>query len=193
MWKRAIWFLMAAVIARPADDPRPSDREAIRADIDGIYRAFIDKDIVKIRATHDENWHGFLDGSWQMIRGIDEYMKYVGPMKGPYGISRYKIRDFDILFHGDAAFVTFVTDVDIQTPTGPWHSVQRLADFYVKKNGKWLQAGSNTSTSPEAIAEQMQQPQAIAGDLRKSLLAAREAVTSMSWRRMASAPHFRGV
>ena len=27
----------------------------------------------------DDNWHGFLEGLRQMIRGIGEYMNYVGP------------------------------------------------------------------------------------------------------------------
>ena len=75
-----------------------------------------------------------------------------------------------------AAFVTFVTDVDLNLPTGTAHSVQRLADFYVKKKGKWIQAGSNTSISPEAIDDQMQQPRPLTGGFRKSLLEAREAV-----------------
>jgi ketosteroid isomerase-like protein len=180
MLKRLACLLIAAAgtgwYAAAADDNRAADRAAIRADIDGIYRAFINKDLAKIRATHDDNWHGFLEGSHQMIRGIGEYMNYVGPMTAPYGLTGYRIRDFDIVFHGDAAFVTFVTDIDLKLPAGTTHSVQRLADFYVKKNGKWIQAGSNTSISPEAIAEQMQQPQPISDGFRKSLLVAREAV-----------------
>jgi len=168
--------LAIACCAAVAQEDHAADRAAIRADIDSIYRAFIGHDLAKIRATHADNWHGFLEGSRQMIRGIDEYMKYVGPMSSPYGMSSYKIRDFDIVFAGDAAFVTFVTDVEIKLPEGTRRSVQRLADFYVKKNGKWLQTGSNTSISPEAIAEQMQQPQPISADLRKSLLDARDAV-----------------
>jgi len=176
MLKRLACFLIAAAFAGAADDNRDADREAIRADIDGIYRAFINKDLARIRATHDENWHGFLEGSRQMIRGIGEYMSYIGPMNGPYGMSGYKIRDFDIVFHGDAAFVTFITDVELKLPMGTGHSVQRLADFYVKKDGKWMQAGSNTSISPEAIADQMQQPQPLSDALRQSLLTAREAV-----------------
>src|SRR5437899_7354137 len=107
-----------------AADDRAEDRAAIRADIDGIYRAFINKDLVKIRATHDENWHGFLEGTRDIIRGIDDYMKRVGPLQGPYGMSDYKIRDFDIVFAGDAAFVTFVTDVEIKLPDGLRHTVQ---------------------------------------------------------------------
>jgi ketosteroid isomerase-like protein len=176
MLNRLVWFLLASTLAGVADDNRDGDRAAIRADIDGIYRAFINKDLATIRATHDDNWHGFLEGSRQMIRNIDEYMKYVGPMNGPYGMTAYKIRDFDIVFNGDAAFVTFVTDIDLKLPTGSGRSVQRLADFYIKKNGKWTQAGSNTSISPEAIAEQLQQPQPISDSFKQSLLAAREAV-----------------
>ena len=166
--------LSGAFVCAGAD--REEDRAAIRADIDGIYRAFIDKDGAKIRATHADNWHGFLEGSRQMIRGIGEYMNYVGTPKGPYGMSDYKIRDFDIVFAGDAAFVTFVTDVEIKVPEGTRHTVQRLADFYVKTNGKWLQNGSNTSISPEAIADQMQMPQPMSDQTRESLLKAREAV-----------------
>jgi ketosteroid isomerase-like protein len=159
-----------------AAEDRLADREAIRADIGGIYQAFIHKDRAKVRATHDENWHGFLEGSREMIRGIGQYMDYVGPMNGSYGMSSYHIRDFDILFQGDAAFVTFLTDVDIDTPAGTRHSVQRLADFYVKKNGKWMQSGSNTSISPEAIADRIEQPQSLSESMKKTLLEAREAV-----------------
>ena len=176
MLKRLTCVLAAAAMCYAADDNRAADREAIRADIDGIYRAFINKDLAKIRATHDENWHGFLEGSRQMIHNIGEYMSYVGPMTGPYGMSAYKIRDFDIVFEGNAAFVTFVTDVELKLPMGTGHTVQRLADFYVKKNGKWMQTGSNTSISPEAIADQMQQPQPLSEAAKKSLLENRDAV-----------------
>src|SRR5947209_8016936 len=176
MRKRLVCLLIAAAGAYGAGDDRAADREAIRADIDGIYQAFIHKDVAKVRATHAENWHGFVEGQRHMIRGIDEYMKYVGTLSSPYGMSAYKIRDFDMVFAGDAAFVTFVTDIEIKLPEGTRHSVQRLADFYVKTIGKWVQTGSNTSISPEATADQMQQPQVLSEGDRKSLLSAREAV-----------------
>jgi len=169
-----IWVLLVGT-AFGADD-RAADREAIRADIDRIYRAFIAKDRATVQATHSADWHGFLEGSRSMIRGIDQYMNYVGPMTSPYGMSDYKIRDFDILFQGDAAFVTFVTDIEVKLPDGKLHRVQRLADFYVKRDGKWTQAGSNTSISPESVADEMQQPQTLSADARESLLKAREAV-----------------
>jgi len=173
---RVCVILFAGVPLVWAADDRAADRAAIRADIDGIYQAFIHKDRAKVQATHDENWHGFLEGSWEMIRGIDQYMNYVGPMKSHYGMTGYKIRDFDMVFAGDAAFVTFITDIDLNLPNGPAHSVQRLADFYVKKNGKWMQTGSNTSISPEAIANQMEQPHSLSEPAKQELLEVREAV-----------------
>jgi len=174
MFKRLLCVAVVVTAAWAADD-RAEDRAAIRADIDSIYRAYINKDVAKIRATHDENWRGFLEGSRDIIRGLDDYMKRVGT-PGPYGMSDYKIRDFDIIFAGDAAFVTFITDVEITVPDGKRHTVQRLADFYVKKNGKWMQTGSNTSISPEAIAEQVSMPQPVGESAKQSLLKAREAV-----------------
>jgi ketosteroid isomerase-like protein len=176
----SVRVLVFSAVANPAEGSgtdRTADREAIRADIDRIYRAYIGKDIEKVRATHAPGWIGFLEGSREIIRGIDDYMRRVEPgLRSPYGMTAYRIRDFDIAFSGDAAFVTFITDVDIKTPSGPIHSVQRLADFYVKQNGKWVQSGSNTSTSPETIADQLSRPQQLSADERKRLLDAREAV-----------------
>ena len=43
-------------------DDRAADREAIRAHIDSIFQAFINKDPAKLRATHAENWLGYLEG-----------------------------------------------------------------------------------------------------------------------------------
>ena len=58
---------------------RASDRAAIRAHIESIFQAFINKDGDKLRATHSEDWRGFLEGSAVAIRGIEEYMRAVAP------------------------------------------------------------------------------------------------------------------
>jgi ketosteroid isomerase-like protein len=176
--KRVCVFLLAAgmLLSAPADD-RAADREAVRAHIDSIFRAFINKDRAALRATHDEHWLGFLEGSREIIRGIDGYMDWSTPdPKSPYGMSGYKIRNMDMVFAGDAAFVTFVADVDAKTPSGPYHRVLRIADFYAKKNGHWIQAGSDTELHPESVAEQMHNPRSLAQQEKKSLLEAREAV-----------------
>ncbi len=68
-------------------DDRAADRGAIRAHIDSIFQAFIKKDAAALRATHAQNWLGYLEGSRTMIRGLDGYMDnvYVDP-KSPYGM-----------------------------------------------------------------------------------------------------------
>src|SRR5215831_8272509 len=112
MLKRTLCFLLA-VAAFAADDDRAADRAAIRAHIDRIFQAFIHKDRDELRATHAANWLGYLEGSRKMIRGVDEYMAATGNFdpSSPYGMSGYKMREFDMIFQGnDAAFVTFVAD-----------------------------------------------------------------------------------
>src|SRR5262249_15460678 len=115
---------------------RPADREAIRGHIERIFRAFLNRDSAQLRATHAENWLGYLEGSRNMIRGIEGYMNWSGYFdpKGEYGMTGYKIREFDMMFQGDAAFVAFVADVDSKTPAGPMHRVLRITDFYTKQN-----------------------------------------------------------
>jgi ketosteroid isomerase-like protein len=169
--------LVSLAAAPPPDDDRAADRQAIRAHIDRIYQAFIHKDLAELRATHDENWRGFLDESHSIIRGIDGYMKTVsGIEKSPYGMTSYKIRDMDFVFHGDSAFVAFISDDEGNGPTGKLHEVLRLGDYYIKKDGNWIQAGSNTSNHPESIDEQLEMPQSLSEPTRKKLLAARESV-----------------
>ncbi len=96
--KRVCVFLLTAGMlpgmlpAAPADD-RATDREAVRAHIESIFRAFVNKDRAALRATHDEHWLGFLEGSREIIRGIDGYMDWSTPdPSSPYGMSGYKIR-----------------------------------------------------------------------------------------------------
>src|SRR5213080_5156101 len=88
--------------AMNAQDDRSADREAIRAHIDSIFQAFIKKDAAALRATHAENWLGYLEGylgGSPMIRGLDGYMDWnqVDP-KSPYGMKSYKMREFDMIF-----------------------------------------------------------------------------------------------
>ena len=101
-------------------DDRKADRDAIRAHIDSIFQAFIKKDAAMLRATHAKNWLGYLEGSRTMISGVDGYMDWnqVDPAS-PYGMKSYTMREFDMIFKGDAAFVCFVADVESNTPNGP--------------------------------------------------------------------------
>jgi ketosteroid isomerase-like protein len=167
----------SAVNSQSIQDDRADDREAIRAHIDSIFQAFIKKDAAALRATHAENWLGYLEGSREMIKGIDGYMDWnsVDP-KNPYGMKSYKMREFDMIFKGDAAFVCFVAEVEANTPNGPYHRVLRISDFYTKQNGKWIQNGSDTALHPETVEQQLQSLRPLPDQMKKRLLEAREAV-----------------
>src|SRR6476659_906416 len=138
-------LLLANVPARAQDD-RAADRAAIKAHIESIFQAFINKDNAALRATHAENWLGYLGEGREMIKGIGDYMQWnEQDPKQPYGMKSYKFREFDMIFKGDAAFVCFTADVDSKTPTGPLHRALRICDFYTKNDGKWIQSGSDTA------------------------------------------------
>jgi ketosteroid isomerase-like protein len=158
-------------------DDRAVDREAIRAHIDSIFQAFIKKDVAALRATHAENWLGYLEGSRTMIKGVDGYMDWnqVDP-KSPYGMKSYKMREFDMIFKGNAAFVCFVADVESNWPGAPLHRALRISDFYTKTNGKWIQNGSDTALHQESLEEQLAAPRPLGDQMKKRLLDAREAV-----------------
>jgi ketosteroid isomerase-like protein len=164
----------AAVIIQ---EDRAADREAIRAHIDSIFQAFIKKDMAALRATHADNWLGYLEGSTTMIKGRDGYMDWnqLDPT-GKYGMKSYKTREFDMIFKGDAAFVCFVADVESLTPNGPMHRALRISDFYTKQNGAWIQNGSDTALHPESQEEQVAAPRSLGEPMKKRLLDAREAV-----------------
>ena len=171
-------LLFATITSRASiQDDRAADREAIRAHIDSIFQAFIKKDAVALRATHAQNWLGYLEGSRTMIKGVDGYMEWndVDP-KSPYGMKSYKMREFDMIFKGDAAFVCFVADVESVTPNGPFHRALRISDFYTKTNGQWIQNGSDTALHQESLEEQLAAPRPIGDQMKKRLLDAREAV-----------------
>ncbi len=171
----SIFFASALAQTTPQDD-RAADRAAIRAHIESIFQAFIDKDGEKLRATHSEDWRGFLEGSPVAIRGINEYMQAVsGGLKNLNGgMKSYRITDWDLIFQGaELAVVCFVADVESRTGSA---SKLRILDVYAKRNGHWIQAGSHTTVHPQAIAKQTSMPLAITPQLRKTILEARESV-----------------
>ncbi len=170
-------FVVATTPVVTIQDDRAADREAIRSHIDSIFQAFINKDVAALRATHAQNWLGYLEGSRTMIKGIDGYMDWnqVDP-KSPYGMKSYKMREFDMIFKGDAAFVCFVAEAESNTPKGLFHRVLRISDFYTKQDGKWNQNGSDTALHPESVEEQVTSPRPLPDQMKKRLLDAREAV-----------------
>src|SRR2546422_448011 len=157
-----LFALCILPLAARAQDDRTADRAAIKAHIESIFQAFINKDAAALRATHAENWLGYLEGylgGSPMIKGINGYMDWnqVDP-KSPYGMKSYKFREFDMIFKGDAAFVCFVPEVDSNWPSAPPHRVLQICDFYTKNDGKWIQSGSDTALHQESLEEQLASP-----------------------------------
>lgn len=182
-WFLGLFLLKVCAVAAltistvEAQSDRAADRAAIKAHIESIFQAFINKDISALRATHAQNWLGYLEGSRTMIKGLDGYMDWnqLDP-KSPYGMKSYKFREFDMIFKGDAAFVCFVADVESLTPGGPSHRGLRIADFYTKQNGQWIQNGSDTALHQESLEEQSAAPRQPGEQMKKRLLEAREQV-----------------
>jgi ketosteroid isomerase-like protein len=172
-----LFALTALPFAARAQDDRAADRAAIRAHIDSIFQAFINKDPAALRATHAENWLGYLDNSGRMLKGINDYMNWnqLDP-KSPYGMKSYKFREFDMIFKGDAAFVCFVADVESNWPGAPPHRALQICDFYTKNDGKWIQNGSDTGLHQESVEEQSASLRPLGDQMKKRLLDAREGV-----------------
>lgn len=162
----------------PATGERAQDASAIRAHIESIFQAFIDKDVAKLQVTHGKNWRGFLTGSTGVIRGIDQYMQAAGGGRLPkgQGMVGYRMSDFDVVFYGDTAVASFVADLDIQDGNRKGTQKLRLLDVYVKENGAWNQMASNTSLHPESMEDRMSAFNPVPAGARKPLLEAREAV-----------------
>ena len=169
--------MTAGAQTRAAD--RPADAAAIRAHIESIFQAFVDKDRQKLAETHGAEWRGFTPFSGHVIRGRDGYMNEAtfepGMPKGQ-GMVGYRIGEFDLVFYDDTAVVSFVAEVD--RVYGTDKSTQKLTfvDVYHKGSGGWIQVASNTSLHPDAVADLMSAYRALGPDERASLLQARESV-----------------
>jgi len=167
-----------AAAQTPASE-RPADAAAIRAHIQSIFQAFVDKDRAKLEATHGAEWRGFTPWSGHVIRGRDGYMKEATfPPNIPknQGMVGYRIGEFDIVFYGDTAVVSFMAEVD--RLQGAEKSTQKLTfvDVYHKDPGGWIQVASNTSLHPDAVSEIASQRRQLDESERAELMKAREAV-----------------
>src|SRR5262249_57261860 len=101
----------AAAPAQPGDQ-RPAEVQAIRAHIEEIFEAYARKDRPSVRRTHAGEWRGFLRNSPGVIRGVDEYMRQAeGVLGGAFQLSSHNFRDFDVIFYGPIAIVSYVTDI----------------------------------------------------------------------------------
>ena len=161
-------------------DRRPKDRDAIRAHIDSIFRAYIEKDRATIEGTHSAEWRGFLGASRSIIRGLSSYMQGADAfLRFPGGIAGYRFEDFDLLFYGDVGLVSYIADVDItngETPPEVYKTKYRSIDVYAKLDGHWMQVASHLNTHPDILEARSQEPQPVSAAAREEILARREAV-----------------
>ena len=174
-----ILLAAAPAIAQTRGSERPADAAAIRAHIESIFQAFVDKDRAKLEATHGAEWRGFTPWSGHVIRGRDGYMNEATFPPGipkDQGMVGYRIGEFDIVFYGDTAVVTFQAEVD--RLFGKDKSSEKLTfiDVYHKDPGGWIQVASNTSLHPDAVSNLMSQRRFLDTDERAALMKAREAV-----------------
>ena len=175
----------ALAFARPASAQpaaagnRSADVQAIRTHIESIFQAFIDKDHPKLEQTHGRDWRGFTPWSSRPIRGRNEYMTEAtfppGTPKGQ-GMVGYRISEFDVVFYGDTAVVSFVADLDLAFGTQKEHQKLTLLDVYHKERQGWIQVASNTSLHPDEHERARAEYRVLDGDERASLMTAREAV-----------------
>jgi hypothetical protein len=157
---------------------READREAIRAHIDRIFKAYIAKNRGEVQATHDREWRGFLTGSRHIIRGIDDYMRAADTsLKAPARLVGYSMEDFDVQFRGpDMAIVPYIAELEgeVDGVRNTWKL--RVIDVYERQSGEWMQIASNTAMHPQSTVERSSELQRMAPRERAALLKAREAV-----------------
>ena len=177
--KKAILAMVAMVsvaataqLAPVSGDQRQKDRDAIRAHIDSIFQAYMNKDRAKIQATHSQQWRGFLTPSREIIRGLDEYMRYADRNLKGGTFQQYTILDFDVMFYNDVAIVPYIARIgDEKSPYK-----LRVLDVYAKLAGDWIQVGSYTAPHPDTQQYYQEQLVQLPAQAKEQLLAAREAV-----------------
>jgi hypothetical protein len=187
MRTRLAAFLSCCVLAAaaaPADAQvlvadRPADAAAIRAHIESIFQAFVDKDRQKLADTHGSEWRGFTPYSGHVIKGREAYMNeatFEPGLPKNQGMVGYRIGEFDIVFYGDTAVVSFVADVDRMYGTDK--STERLTfvDVYHKDPGGWMQVASNTSLHPDSIERRLSASRTLSDGERSSLMQVRDGV-----------------
>jgi hypothetical protein len=150
-----IGAVAASALAQPArSDDRAGDTAAIRAHIESIFQAFVDKDRKKLEATHGANWRGFTPWRDAPIRGRDNYMKsatFPPDLPKGQGMVGYRMSNFDVVFYGDTAVATFVADLDVVYGGNKGTQKLTLLDVYHKEPAGWIQVASNTSLHADEL------------------------------------------
>lgn len=167
-------IVASTLIAQSVPADRAADAAKIRAEIERICQAFVDKDRETLAVTHGADWRGFTPYGDHVIRGRDGYMNeatFPPGMPKDQGMRSYRLNDFDVVFYGDTAVASFVLDSTVSR--GGEKAAQKLTilDVFHKEASGWVQVASNTSLHPEEMQRQIARPQQLGDDDRKALLA----------------------
>src|SRR6184192_3595072 len=138
----SLLLLPAAISGQSVPPDSAVDAAAIRAEIEKISQAFVDKDRRVLEETHGKDWRGFTPWSGHVIRGLDGYMNEAtfepGMPKGQ-GMVGYRMSDFDAVFYGDTAVASFVLDLDLAFGAEKTTQKLTLVDVYHKAPAGWIQ------------------------------------------------------
>ena len=172
-------FVVSTMLAQSVPADRASDAARIKAEIERICQAFVNKDRETLVATHGRNWRGFVPMGDHVIRGIDGYMNEATFPPGTpknVGMSSYKLRDFDVVFYGDSAVATFVLDTEVAYGGAKRQQTLTILDVFQKEPAGWIQVASNTSLPGDEVERRFSQARSLDQDERKALMDARESV-----------------
>lgn len=155
---------------------RAADEKAVRETVVKIFDAFVKRDPDTIRALHSTNWRGFSGD--KVAKGIEEYMKNarIGDPKSPNGMYDYKFLDYDTVFYGETAVVSFVVELFFRNGEQTNSSKYRSLDIYAKENGNWTQVASNFISLPSEFTKFMTTNNPLSSQMRQYLLKARDDV-----------------
>ena len=130
-------------------DTDNSDPELILDHIHSIFKAFIAKDRTTLRATHSEDWTGFMVPSTEIERGLNAYLRNAEKSLESFDGTGYELLDHEIKIIGDLALVYYVARYDCKDKEGKEHSLPlRSIDIYRRDSGHWIQAGSHIAIIP---------------------------------------------
>lgn len=130
------------------------DARKIRAHIDKIFQAYINKDRETVKSTHSVNWRGFLSNSDKILRGIDDYMKEADGQgaldkQSSWRLVGYKMLDYDIIFQGGNGIVCYIAELFWVNDAAKGSYKLRSIDIYGKEGGDWNQIASNIGPVPK--------------------------------------------
>jgi hypothetical protein len=168
-----------AAFAQAVPPDRAADAAQIRAEIERICQAFVDKDPRTLTVTHGTNWRGFTPYSDHVIRGRDGYMNeatFDPGMPKDQGMVGYRLSDYDAVFYGDTAVASFVLETDQAFGKEKRKQKLTILDVFHKEPGGWVQVASNTSLHPDEMDARVSMLRQLGDAERKELLTAREAV-----------------